>query len=199
MKQTTLIYIMIFLLVSAIFSCLLPYPIFSNYNNITEKNAYDINNYNEIEMQSSSTQNATILDLQWSNEIDLLLPINREFEIIDIETEESFQVIRIGGKNHADVEPKNQEDLEAMREIYHNGWSWTRRPVLVQLNENAFLPASLAGYPHGYTENNTDLTGHFCLHFKNSKTHGTNRIDDEHQKQISHAEETGKDLLNKEH
>ena len=95
MKQTTLIYIMIFLLVTAIFSCLLPYPIFSNYNNITEKNAYDINNYNEIEMQSSATQNATILDLQWSNEIDILLPINREFEIIDIETEESFQVIRI--------------------------------------------------------------------------------------------------------
>lgn len=187
---------MIFLLVSAIFSCIFPYPIFSNYNNITEKNAFDINNYKEVEINNNTHQPCSILDLDWFNEIECLIPIDFEFEILDINSEQTFEVVRIGGKNHADIEPKEQKDYEILKEIYQNNWTWNRRPVLVKINDFSYLPASFAGYPHGYSKN--DLIGHFCLHFKNSKTHGTNRIDDEHQKNVNYAKELGEEILNKD-
>ena len=194
MKQSTLIYVMIFLLISALFACILPYPIFSNYNNITEKNAFDINNYKEIELSNSTDQPSSILDLEWFEEIECLLPLDSEFEVIDLNTEQTISVVRTGGKNHADIEPKEEKDYEILQDIYQKNWTWNRRPVLVKINDFSYLPASLAGYPHGYS--NTNNTGHFCLHFKNSKMHGTNRIDDQHQKNVNYAKEIGSQFLN---
>ena len=42
--------------------------------------------------------------------------------------------------------------------------------------------------PHGtcaITNNNFD--GHFCIHFYNSRTHGTNRVDEAHQNCVARA------------
>lgn len=196
MQRTVLFYVMVFFIVMAIFSCLMPYPIFSNYTNLTEKNAYEINNYNETEMENQTKQEPKILDLDWFESINVLLPLEEEYEILDIKTDQSFYVVRTGGKNHADVETVEEKDSNLLHEIFDNEWNWERRPVLVKINENAYLPASLSGYPHGYsTSQQSVLNGHFCLHFKGSKTHGTNQTDDKHQNTINYAKDKGYKLL----
>lgn len=192
MKQTTLIFVMIFTLTALIFSCFFPYPIFSNYNNITQSNAYDINNYQETEFQSQNSQTAKIINLEW-NQADNLIPQDSEFEIVDLQSGQSFIAMRTGGENHADIEPKSETDVQLLKQF--TTWTWTRRPVLVKLNDFAYLPASLAPYPHGFCQMQTSINGHMCLHFKNSKTHGTNRQDEQHQKCVQKATTLGEKYL----
>ena len=73
-----------------------------------------------------------------------------------------------------------------MKKIYGH-WSWKRRPVLVKYNGHVYA-ASMNGMPHGtcsITNNNFD--GHFCIHFYNSRTHETNRVDEDHQSCVLRA------------
>ena len=180
MQRSTLIYIMIIFISIFVFSAIFPYPIFSPYTNITTKNMTELNNYCESERTLETNQNIALLNVEWADCINYILPINAEIELIDPETKTSLFATRIGGKNHADIE-FDELSFKALKSTCQN-WSWHRKSVLIKLNETCYLPASLACYPHGLTNNNT--SGHFCLHFKNSKTHGTNKIDVEHQKQI---------------
>lgn len=75
-----------------------------------------------------------------------------------------------------------------MKEIYGGAWSWIRRPIIVEVG-NYKLAASMAGMPHGsdFIEDN-NMKGHFDVHFFKSKTHGTNRINPDHQKAIHEAQ-----------
>jgi hypothetical protein len=44
------------------------------------------------------------------------------------------------------------------------------------------------GMPHGGQQiNNNDFQGHFCIHFKGSKTHKGNRMDATHQAAVKLA------------
>lgn len=187
-----LFYVMCFVVALALVSMLLPYPVLSNQVNLTRKQVFEINNHFETELQNNTNQTPKILDLDW-HYINSILPLQSEFEIVDLTFEESFFVQRTGGTNHADVEIKNIANAEIINHICPN-FSWERRPVLVVLNDNTFLPASLCIYPHGFSENKV-LNGHICLHFKNSKTHGTNKIDGKHQMTIKDAENLGKNYI----
>lgn len=183
MQNKLLFYVIIFIISTLTISSLLPYPILSPYTNINQQNAYEINNYNETEIQNYYKTNPKILDLDFSD-INSLLP--DKFIIIDIDSEEYLNAMRIGGNNHADITLDNESE-KILHEIC-GGWTWDRRPVLVKLNETAYLPASLICYPHGFNN-------HFCLHFKNSRMHGTNKKDEEAQKAISFALRKGANLI----
>ncbi|MDE6583077.1 MAG: hypothetical protein K2K31_00285 [Clostridia bacterium] len=185
-------YVMVFVVAMAMFSMILPYPVLSNQTNLTKQQVFEINNHFETELQNTSNQSPKILDLDW-HYIDSILSLDSEFAIIDLTTEASFYVQRTGGTNHADIEVQNKDNSEILSNICQD-FSWERRPVLVVLNDNAYLPASLCIYPHGFSENNI-MNGHLCLHFKNSKTHGTNKIDEKHQKTIKNAEKIGKNYI----
>ena len=66
-------------------------------------------------------------------------------------------------------------------------FSWRRRAVLVKYNGHVYA-ASIYSEPHGTNtilDNNFD--GQFCLHFYGSKTHGTDRVDADHQKCVEQA------------
>lgn len=175
---------LLFFLISSLFSALLPYPVFCSHTNITEKDALQINNLKEIELSPSSKGQAAILNLSFKD-IDKLLPTGSLVEIYDINTKTTFKTIRTGGTNHADVEPLDNENAQIIKDCAQD-WSMQRRSVLVILTDTAYLPASLVYYPHGYSTTN-NLTGHLCLHFKNSKTDGTNEEDYYAQKAISKA------------
>lgn len=194
MKQSTLLYIIFFVGICAIFSCIFPYPIFSNYNNITEKDASEINNYFETELNSSTIVKPNVLTLSWFNIIDNMFEIGKKYEIIDLQSEESFYITRTGGKNHADIEASNFSDFQIIHKITDNNFELKHLPVLLKLNENTYIPASLCCYPHGYNNSNVGY-GHFCLHFKNSRTNFTNKIDSNHQKTVKIATKMGKSFI----
>ena len=107
--------------------------------------------------------------------------------VIDIETGLTYNVIRVGGYNHADVEPIDWYNTAIMYSIYDNTWQWTRRPVWVKIKDR-YIAGSINGYPHAYDYiSGNDMTGHTCIHFYKSRTHGTNNWDPEHRECVEIA------------
>lgn len=112
--------------------------------------------------------------------------------ITDIETGLSYKVIRTGGTNHADSKPLTDSDTAIMKKIYGGSWSWARRAIIVTV-DGRNIAASQNGMPHtGYNGKIIEGNGfkgsyHFCIHFLNSKTHGSNRLDPSHQSAVKKA------------
>ncbi len=108
--------------------------------------------------------------------------------VTDVATGISFRVVRRGGYNHADVEPLTAYDSWQMYRVYNQTWSWARHAVYVTLSSGTTLAGSINGMPHGgsaIADNNVD--GHFCIHFLNSRTHGSDKVDPDHQAAVSQA------------
>ena len=52
--------------------------------------------------------------------------------------------------------------------------------------------ASIYSEPHGESAiDDNGYPGHLCVHFLNSRTHGTDRVDEDHQKMILKAYRAG--------
>ena len=83
-------------------------------------------------------------------------------------------------------------DTAAMLKAYGGSWSWNRRAVFVTI-DGVNYAASINGMPHGtgnsITDNNFD--GHHCIHFTNSRTHGSNQVCPLHQAAIKKAVSKG--------
>ncbi|MGI6129016.1 MAG: peptidoglycan-binding protein [bacterium] len=123
--------------------------------------------------------------LSWSQ-------VNRQFAdkstalVTDVDTGLSFGVRRRGGYNHADVEPVTASDTKILRQIYGT-WSWDRRAVIVDYG-NGPVAASINGMPHGGSAlSGNNFPGHICIHFLGSKTHGSGRVDPDHQAMVRKA------------
>jgi hypothetical protein len=111
----------------------------------------------------------------------------REATIRDQATGRQFRVRRLGGGNHADCEPLTPADTQIMKSIAGGAWTWTPRPVQVIVGGRT-IAASINFMPHEIqtiTDNGFD--GHFCVHFRHSKTHKTNSEDPRHQANVLEA------------
>jgi LysM repeat protein len=116
-----------------------------------------------------------------------IFDIGNQAVIYDLETGKRFTVQRIGGSNHADCEPLTRQDTQTMKEIFGGYWGWRYRPVLVEV-DGRVLAASMAGMPHDVdTISGNNFTGHFDLHFLNSRQHNTNQINSTHQANVQKA------------
>lgn len=106
----------------------------------------------------------------------------------DFETGRQFKIYRLFGSNHADCEPLTADDSRIMKECFGGQWSWDRRAAILLFDGQA-IACSVAGMPHGTSQdiNGNDFDGHFDLHFLNSRTHGTNRVDSAHQAAVRQA------------
>lgn len=147
--------------------------------------------------------------LDWWSSASKVFSIGSIATVIDVRTGRSFKIERTYGTNHADVEALTAEDSEIIKDIW-GGWSWTRRPVIVEVDGRK-IAASMAAMPHagvdsqpantyvssrsgsfGRGENldkikDNGMSGHMDIHFLNSRTHGTNRVDTKHQAAVREA------------
>ncbi|MPN47989.1 hypothetical protein SDC9_195593 [bioreactor metagenome] len=97
-----------------------------------------------------------------------------------------------------------------MKEVWGGNWNWARRAVIVE-TDGRKIAASISGMPHagldskpanvtvsgrseGYgkgvnldTIKGNGQDGHFDVHFLNSRTHGTNRVNAAHQQMVKVA------------
>ncbi len=119
-------------------------------------------------------------------EVQEIIPIKSTFTVIDVDTGKKFSVQRRAGSGHADVQPLSKSDTEIMKDIYSGHWSWRRRAVLIQVNDR-LIPASMHGMPHGAGAIQNGFPGHFCIHFSESKTHRSNKVDLSHHVMILKA------------
>ncbi len=125
--------------------------------------------------------------LDWFNGGSTRIPKNAIFSIKDIRSGKVFSAKRWSGYNHLDAEPLNAKQTAIFKEAVGGEWSWDRRPILVKYNGHVYA-ASMNSMPHADdTISGNDYEGHFCIHFYNSKTHDTNRVDSEHQNAVETA------------
>lgn len=148
--------------------------------------------------------------LDWWKDANKVFYIGAVAKVTDIWSGKSFYIKRTYGRNHADCETLTPEDTEIMKGIWGGSWNWSRRPVILEF-EGRRLAASMAGMPHagldeqpvnkivssrsagygrGYNLDkvkDNDMDGHIDVHFLNSRTHGTNRVDPGHQKAVKEA------------
>ena len=126
--------------------------------------------------------------LDWfEDNVTKVIPKNARFTVKDCYTGKTFECVRWSGSNHLDAQPRTASDTATMKAIYGGSWSWKRRPILILYNGHVYA-ASMNGMPHGTsTISNNNFDGHFCIHFKNSKTHGTKKVDSEHQNCVNKA------------
>jgi peptidoglycan hydrolase-like protein with peptidoglycan-binding domain len=147
--------------------------------------------------------------LDWWTKASKVFKIGSTATVTDTKTGKTFKIVRTYGTNHADVEALTAKDSETIKDIW-GGWSWTRRPVIIEVNETR-IAASMAAMPHagldskpantyvsqrsgGYSRGtnldkikNNGMSGHMDVHFLNSKTHGTNKVDPKHQAAVKQA------------
>lgn len=147
--------------------------------------------------------------LNWFDTVNELIPRGSVFKVIDFYTGKSFMAKRTGGSYHSDTETLTFDDAVKLKEI-SGGFSWTRRPALIQLGDR-LIACSVTAMPHAgidsvkggvYTnwrsggygagtnydyvkENGMD--GHFDIHFYGSLRHKDGQADPEHQRCVKIA------------
>ncbi|MFZ5354428.1 MAG: peptidoglycan-binding domain-containing protein [Bacillota bacterium] len=162
------------------------------------------------EVMASASQTAEVELLDWWSEANTVFYIDAEAVVVDLWTDKSFKMVRTYGTNHADCEALTKEDSEIIKDIWGGDWSWSRRPVIIEIDGRR-LAASMAAMPHAGLDNkeagayvygrsggygygyNLDkikdngMDGHVDIHFLNSRTHGTNTVNEAHQKAVLEA------------
>lgn len=187
-------YIFIIIFVSCSLSCMIPYPVFNSSNILSVSEQQYVNDVYENEiMENNKSENIVVKNLDWFEVVNNFFEKYKKTRVIDVQTKKQYYVMRTGGYNHADVETIDITNTNIFKSLYGE-WSWLRRPVWVEIN-GVFVAGSINGMPHGYsTISGNNEGGHTCIHFLNSKTHGTKRVDEAHQDAIQTAYNRAKEL-----
>lgn len=125
--------------------------------------------------------------LDWWTEAQYVLPIGKEFKVIDFNTGKSWNMKRTIGANHADVEPLTSADTAIMKGVWGGNFSWATRPIIIEV-DNRRLAASASAMPHDvqYITNN-NFGGHMDIYFSNSTRHVDGKPDAKHQLNVEKA------------
>ncbi|NMB45818.1 MAG: LysM peptidoglycan-binding domain-containing protein [Firmicutes bacterium] len=135
---------------------------------------------------SLSTRVPAVRLMHW-DEVNRLFPKSATATVLDLQSGLRFQVKRLFGTYHADVEPLTAADTRTMKKAIGGKWSWARRPIVVEYS-GFRIAASMNGVPHGRSSiSDNEFTGHFCLHFLGSRLHSRGRTDKEHQTAVMQA------------
>ena len=137
----------------------------------------------------------------WTGGINTIWKRGMNVRITDVKTGITFWAHRWAGANHVDAEPLTAADTKRICNIYGVSSAqeiagknlYQRRALWVTIGTHTYC-ASMYGVPHNYPDGDTiannDYKGQFCVHFTNSKTHTSNRVDPTHTETIQYAYDT---------
>ena len=120
------------------------------------------------------------------------------YKVYDVKTGIVWWAHRWAGGLHVDAEPLTAADTARLCRCYGVSTSqeikdknlYQRRPLLVTIGTRTFA-CSLYGVPHNYPDGDTiptnEFRGQVCIHFTNSKTHDSRRVDSGHEEAIQYA------------
>ncbi|MGN0803462.1 MAG: hypothetical protein ACI4MF_12785 [Candidatus Faecivicinus sp.] len=141
----------------------------------------------KVAVSSPSSWKDKVVLMDWYKGGSSVLARGEYGRIYDIATGITINVKRMGGTNHADLEPATADDTLKLLKIAGGTFSWDSIPVILYAN-GKYVAAAINTLPHGdqtITDNGYD--GQFCLHMVNSRTHGSDTVNEEHQKAIAKA------------
>ncbi len=134
----------------------------------------------------------------WTGGINELWVKGTNYKVYDVKTGIVWWAHRWSGGYHVDAEPLTAADTARLCKCYGvttaqeiaNRNLYQRRPLLVTIGTRTFA-CSLYGVPHNYPEGDTipdnEFRGQVCIHFTNSWTHGSRRVDSLHTEAIQYA------------
>lgn len=122
--------------------------------------------------------------VSWDN-IKSQLEVGKEYKIYDYNTSKMLKMKIISCNSHAEVACATEADTKVFKEIFGGTYNYSKRPVIMQVDTEYLVAASLFGYPHGEDGvANNGVGGYTCLFFDGSRSHVGKITDVEHQKQI---------------
>ena len=136
----------------------------------------------------------------WTGDINELWAKGANYKVYDVKTGIVWWAHRWSGGYHVDAEPLTAADTARLCKAYGVTAAseiasknlYQRRPSLVTIGNRTFA-CSLYGVPHNYPEGDTistnDFRGQLCIHFTNSWTHGSKKVDSLHTEAIQYAYE----------
>ena len=136
---------------------------------------------------SSSAWKKKVVKMEWFRNGKNVLKKGKYGYIYDIDTGISLKIKRMGGHNHADVEPATAADTAKLKRIAGGKFSWKSHAVILSAG-GKYVACGINTLPHGdQTIKSNNYNGQFCLHMSGSKTHGSSKENHEHQKSIDRA------------
>ena len=132
-----------------------------------------------------ASTNIGVRMMHW-DDVQRIFPKAASATVIDVKTGLRFQIRRLFGTNHADVEPLTVADTRTMKRALGGKWSWDRRPIVIEIGTSR-IAASMNGFPHGKSTIDNGFPGHFCVHFLGSRLHSDDRSDKDHQAAVLQA------------
>ena len=133
----------------------------------------------------------------WTGGINSLWVKGTNYKIYDVKTGIVWWAHRWSGGYHVDAEPLTAADTARLCKCYgvtaaseiKSKNLYQRRPLLLTIGTRTFA-CSLYGIPHDekdQTIKNNDFNGVLCIHFTNSWTHGSKKVDSLHTEAIQYA------------
>jgi len=139
-----------------------------------------------VSTATSSSWKSRVVAMDWFDGGEKVLKRGQYGYIYDIKSGYVIRIKRMGGHNHADVEPATKADTAKIYAMT-GGYSWASRPVILYAN-GKYVACAINTLPHGdQTITDNGYNGQFCLHMVNSLTHGSGKINENHQAAIKAA------------
>ena len=160
--------------------------------------------YGTVPIGAADTSNLTMTfypaeKIDWyTGGINSLWAKGSNYKVYDVKTGIVWWAHRWSGGSHVDAEPLTAADTARLCKCYGVSTAqeikdknlYQRRPLLVTIGSRTFA-CSLYGVPHNYPDGDTISTNNFkgqvCIHFTNSKTHDSNKVDSGHAEAIEYA------------
>lgn len=128
-----------------------------------------------------------VVKLEWFKTGKDVMKKGTYANLYDVNTGITLRIKRMGGSNHADVEPATKADTAKLKQIAGGKFSWTCHAAILMAN-GQYVACSFNTMPHGdQTIKDNGYEGQFCLHMVGSLTHGTKKINSNHQACIEKA------------
>ena len=136
---------------------------------------------------SSPSWKSKVVKMDWFKTGKNVLKNGSYGYIYDIDTGITVRIKRMGGSNHADVEPATASDTAKLKKISGGKFSWDSHAVILNAG-GKYVACAINTMPHGsQTIRNNNYNGQFCLHMVGSLTHGTASVNSAHQAAIDRA------------
>lgn len=136
---------------------------------------------------SSKSWKSKVVKLDWFGAGKNVLKKGGYGTIYDIDTGIELRIKRMGGHNHADVEPATAADTAKLLRVAGGSFSWKSHAVILKAG-GKYVACGINTEPHGdQTIKNNNYDGQFCLHMCGSITHGSEKVNDNHQRSIDRA------------
>ena len=136
---------------------------------------------------SGKSAKAKVVKMDWFKGGSSVLKKGKYATIYDVKTGIKVKIKRMGGHNHADVEPATAADTRKLLKISGGKWSWDSHAEIL-ISSGKYVACAINTMPHGdQTILNNNYDGQFCLHMSGSLTHGSGKQNAAHQNAIQKA------------